>query len=451
MQKTCWVIFQDGRRWRIGRKTADALSLEDVVPKEATEESAPNEAASIAETLQTLGYKGENVLLALDSARCLAASFVLDNPAAKRQPQTLLYQLEQFLPLAAEDLVADFVIDGCDTLGVALAYADVKSLLDGLEEAGVHVQSLSPTALLALQHYVRNEQHSETRLILWQHDDHIEWLRLSAVGKLLAWRLLPVESPSLVQNLRIELLDRTEPLNIFAIDLPPTARNAISALPGVQLQEAECRPLQEAAMTTAETVLDGGERPWIELRRNELEASDRYRAVRGPLQFVMASAVALLIAMIGGFSYRAYCYDRLAEQKQQRQMTAFHEIFPGQPAPQGIRSRLESEHAKMAGLKGASSQLPSQASAFNMLYDVLASLPDGMRYRFHELRLDRQHAFLDGELLSHSDADGLSAGLRRHGLEVQPPRTQQLPGQGVSIRITAEVAQKAPTGAGVVK
>jgi hypothetical protein len=138
----------------------------------------------------------------------------------------------------------------------------------------------------------------------------------------------------------------------------------------------------------------------------------------------------------------------LAAESQQHQAAAFCEVFPGQPVPPGIRSRLESEHAKLAGLKGASNQLPQRTSALNVFYNVLASLPEEMRYRFRELRLDRQRAFLEGEVLSHGDADRLSAGLRKHGFEVQPPRTQQLAGQGVSIHINAGLNKKTPARSG---
>ena len=206
--------------------------------------------------------------------------------------------------------------------------------------------------------------------------------------------------------------------------------------------------MSDAAVMTAEGVLAGTECPWIELRRDALESPDPYRLIRGSLWFVMGATVALLVAMIGGFAFRAYHYEQLAYREQQRQAAIFGETFPGQPAPPGIRSRLESEHAKLAGLKGTSSQLPPQTSALTVLYDVLASLPDGMRYRFHGLRLDRRRAFLEGEVLSHGDADMISAGLRKRGFQVQPPRTQQLPGQGVSVRITAELSKKVPAGSG---
>ena len=74
-----------------------------------------------------MGYSGEPVLLAIPSAQCLAAGVPIDRPAQLRQRQTLLYQLEQCLPLAAEDVVADFINRGQEVLGVAVETSSQRS------------------------------------------------------------------------------------------------------------------------------------------------------------------------------------------------------------------------------------------------------------------------------------------------------------------------------------
>jgi hypothetical protein len=265
--------------------------------------------------------------------------------------------------------------------------------------------------------------------------------------------MLPANAASLAQHLYVETLNRASPLKIVVHACSSAVIEVIASVYNAQVDATDDQPMLAAAVKTAESLLVGKVTPWIELRRDGLGTPDPYRTVRGPLKFAAIAAAALAVACIGGFSYRACRYDQLAAQQQECQTAIFRQIFPGQSTPLGIRSRLESEHTKLAGLKGDSMQLPPQTSALAVLYDVLAAMPGDVRYRFHEVRLDRQRVYLDGEVLSHGDADKISSGLRNRGFQVQPPRTQQLSDHDISVRITAELAQKPqstgsqPTGA----
>ena len=130
------------------------------------------------------------------------------------------------------------------------------------------------------------------------------------------------------------------------------------------------------------------------------------------------------------------------------QAAIFAEIFPGQAVPAGIRSRLESECTKMAGVKGESADWTAQRPAIALLFDLLASVPEGLRCRLLNVRLDRNRIQVEGELRSHSDADAITAGLCKRGLHVEPPRTQQLAGQGVSVRLAADSGDSKAQGTG---
>jgi hypothetical protein len=437
MNAKSWVIIQDVKQWRIGQPSTEKPIIHDAaLPEEITPDTV---AEVVAKILQSLGYAGGGILLAVGSKLCLAAQVPIDGPTMLRQHQTMMFQLEQYVPVAAEDFVGDFIAHGQEVaLGVAMPFTEEKLLVDALENCGVIVQSITPTALLALKHLVcTTSGEKNPQIVLWQDGDSLELFQLVG-GKPLLWRLLPAEAELMTRHLQILALGTVEPLRVTVHHLAPELLKIITSLPNFELQEADDQILSEVAILAAEEYFNGKEPLWIELRRDALGSSDPYRPIRGAMHWVTCAVAIFLIALILGWSYRAYQFDKLVTQNQEQQTAVFNEALPGQPVPAGIRSRLESEYAKISGLKGESAQLPQQCSAMRVLHDVLASLPNDTRYKFRELRFDRNRAMLDGEVRAHGDADVVANGLRKQGFQVQPPRTQQLPGQGVSIRITAE-------------
>ena len=438
-----WLLIQGDACWHVARRTPDGPAIQRIdLPDEADPQAA---AAQIHETLSSLGYHGDDVLLGIPSTACLVGHLTLENPADRRHRQTLLYQLEQVLPLAAEDIVADFMHHDGDTLAVVAQIAHLEPWLAALENQGVRIRSISPTALLAAQHLAPTVESDSAQLcVLWGHANQVEWFVLAS-GQLRAWQLVPSQPSAVVQRLNLRSLEQVESPRVMAIDLPPEVLAAVASLPDVQLLDGPATPLLEAATLAAGDILSGKQPLWFELRRDRLAPRDRYRPIRGPLRFAMISAAALLLLASAGLQIRAARYESLLNQHEGRQADLFREALPGQPIPVGIQSRLESESAKLAGLKGDATDLAGQRSALAMLYDVLAACPEQTRVRILEMRLQRTRVDLEGELRSHADADVLATALRQRGFQVEPPRTQQLPGQGVAVRLTAQWAGRKET------
>jgi hypothetical protein len=401
----------------------------------------------VARILAAQGYAGEPVLLAIPSQKCLAASVPIETPSQIRQRETLLYQLEQCLPLAAEDMVADFVIRGHDVLGVALETIPQRTIVEALESRGIQIQSISPLAILALQESVRGNARTDPYLVLWENNEHIELLRLDG-RKLSAWQFLPAEPESVGQRLAVEALGGVGPIRVMPHHLPPSLLAVLRTRADVLVEEPLDDTLYESALAIAPDVISGKEPAWIELRRDALGAQDAYRPIRGSLRFVWGAAAAFLIALSAGLLLRAYKYGQSASADRLEQATIFGEVFPGQSPPTGIRSRLESERAKMAGVKGESADLPPQRPALAVFYDLLDSVPEALRCRLLSVKLDHARIEFEGELRSHGDADTIASGLRKRGLRVQSPRTQLLRSQGVSVRMIAESGDKKPSGTG---
>ena len=111
-------VLGRARPCRVGSLSlADELAVEPV-PTEAGD-SADELARRVLASLEQLGYAGQGVVLAVASRACLC-SLTPACDASQRDRRTLTYRLEEYLPLAAEAWVADFVLrSGCVGIGVA--------------------------------------------------------------------------------------------------------------------------------------------------------------------------------------------------------------------------------------------------------------------------------------------------------------------------------------------
>src|SRR4051794_32333241 len=101
--RRAFIIVPGQRAWHV-LGTAPAHAAE--VPIGA-EELAAQIVPRVVQSLRTSGWRDESVLLALPSNWCLAAQ--IDAAGLPRGDRSaMLFRLEEKLPLAAEQVVADF-------------------------------------------------------------------------------------------------------------------------------------------------------------------------------------------------------------------------------------------------------------------------------------------------------------------------------------------------------
>ncbi len=435
MASTAWVLFVEQTGCSLGRMTAEGPAVSPLpLPPEPTADAL---ARSIADGLNDSGYRGEGILLAVDSRDCLAANLRWDDAPSTRNRRAVLYELEAALPLAVEDLVIDYVLDGEEVFGVALPGERLAPLISALEARQVIVQSIVPVALLAAQARYSAATEVDRQTVVWQHHDQLEYVFIRH-GRPAAWRQFPAEPKSLCRQLRWDALHQSAPLRVSTHHLASDVHDALVGLPEIDAWHNDDATLPESIVQIAPAILEGRLSPWIDLRRDELAATDRFRPLRRWIRAAWATAIVLCLAGIGGWTYRAQQYEALAAEHEEEAASLFRRALPGQAVPVGIRSRLESECSKLAGSSGQPDSLADQGSALTTIYNTLRSLPDDVRFRLCELRFERRRIALDGELRGHGDAELLIRGLRERGYTVQPPRTQQLATQAVAVRIMAE-------------
>src|SRR5205823_5654772 len=174
---------------------------------------------------------------------------------------------EERLPLAAEEVVADFISHDGSALGVCARLDELRVLVDALESRGVSVQSVTPTALLAVQSLGDVGE----SLVLWGEGGHQVNLLSLRNGKPVAWSLLPAD----VEDLRPHLIAA----EANAPDAPRIRAHAIDAslASAVGAEIVSDDSIETAASRVAADVTAGRLRPWIELRRGPLAAKDSLR------------------------------------------------------------------------------------------------------------------------------------------------------------------------------
>lgn len=437
MSRRVFTVFCDPDRWAVACAAAEKCAVASVpAPPEAALSTVAN---LLAESLRNHGYRGEGLVLALPSAWCLCATLSLAPLPRKPTREAMLYGLEEKLPLAAEEVVADFIPQGQQALGVAVAVQRLEPLVQALEQRGVAVQVICPASLLSIA--ALSSSLAPYDLLIWEDGGRRELFYL-ANGSLQGWWLLSQEPQDLLLQLRILGVALGKPLRVGAAGLDDPTRSLLAGAEEVGTLGDVDASLAEAAARAAPALLDGSKRPLVNLRRDALAIRDRWRQIRSPLNCALTALILLLACCIGVLWWRAQGYGRVIQRVEDQQRGLFQQAFPGQSLPVNIKSRLSSEERRLAAINPDAGADVAQASALGVLQDLLEALPRDMRYRILEIRCTCEKLYLEGQVRSHGDADALAAALRKQaGFQIESPRTEQLPAQGVGLTLAGMVIQ----------
>lgn len=425
------TIFWDSKP-RVAFQTDEALRFAELESDCHDIEVAANE---IEHILRADGYAGGGAMLALPSRLCLAVALPPAITIDSLDHQALAYALEPLLPLAAEELTVAPVGQG--RLCIATATDSIRPIIDALESRGIIVQSVCPAALLAVQGYMSNEDREHSFLLLWQTDHAVEcfWI---ASGNVECWWQVTATEVALIGAIGMLSLGQCEPLHVKTAHMSDMLLERMQQWASVEQPMAASVGMAEAAAGFAFGILAGAASPWVELRSGPLSPKDRYRLVRGPLKAALVCAAILFTSTIAAMLVRGYRYRDEAQRFHLQQEEVFRAALPGQGIPPGIVSRLRSETSKLrAATGGLPSSSKAPASSLDALPRLLAALPADMKYRLSDIRLDGRQLNVDGETLSHGDADRIAVCLRAAGFEVEPPRSQQRADESIAVHWSA--------------
>jgi hypothetical protein len=431
------VLIQ-GPNWQL---LSTAGSYQSAELSAAMEASANDVAKAAASTLQAQGSLDQEVILAVNDAHALAT--VLQHQGRRgRQTTAMIYQLEESLPLSAEEMVCDFIMFRRDALAVAADVNYLQPLLEALSRHGIRIRSITSQSLLAIQGCDHESFGRGMPLVIWRCEDHLNCFVLQD-GRPKIWRRISANADSASREiawLRHSIPDIT---TIVAVNCDSTTV-AKECAPGLEVTNLEIDPL-ESIGKAARRIVSGREAPWIELRRHPLGEFDPLFAARGRLRVLAASMAFLVVCVLGALGVQTHQNEQIAEQYYQKQVALFQELFPGQTVPTGMRSRLESEHRKLTALTGKAQGMPQMESAIHTLFRATSPLPKDLRFRILEMRIDNTGLYIDGEVREHGDADLIATRLRDAGFEIAPPRTERLADRGVGYVVSGQIAAKTTT------
>ena len=146
---------------------------------------------------------GEAVL-ALPSHWCFSARMANEKGTGASRGRAwrrgLIFDLEEKLPLAAEEMTADFLVQGDQVLGVCVRTEQVAPVINALEQAGSAVSVVCPAAMLALQTLLDDTTCHSAHAVLIAEEDQLN-LFVVTDAEPSGWHLLPAGAQDVAARL----------------------------------------------------------------------------------------------------------------------------------------------------------------------------------------------------------------------------------------------------------
>ena len=427
-----FILFADRRRYSV-------VGIDGVIRAAIDADSVATGATTaslLLDAMRAAGCAPGEVIVALASELCLAASIQTAGLPRARRSRAMLYRLEEKLPLAAEELLADFAIHDGRALGVAARTQELQPLFDALESVKIRIAAVLPSVLLATQGLALRQpgMRDKCDAILWHTDRKVDLLALED-RQPTRWLSVSAERADVALALATWTLSSQSPLRLARIGLDDALD--LDSIPDVQIVERHQLRMQEAALAASEEIFSRRLAPVVDLRR---AGPGKYRP---PLQLwravhALAGAIVAFCLALGATDViRGVRYAAQARRADADKKALFQDLFPGQPVPPGIESRLQSVARNLRTPGVALASGPSDPDPLLVLLEVLAHLPSDVRFRVTDLEISPGRAQLIGSVRSHADAVVLTTALRATPrLAVDEPQTQQMPDGAVQFTLS---------------
>jgi|GEM_PF-5113871 len=426
------ILICGPRAWRLGAATdAGVAWIETGISPHA-------DAAEIIEKLPVAlerlpASRDRAIVLALSSEDCLAASIATSALPRSDRRRAMEYRLEGKLPLAIEEVAADFISHNGRALGVCVRTQTINATIDAVRRCGVQIKTICPAAILGFQGGLSESKPLESLdAVIWRADESANVFLLEE-NSLVQWYCVPATLADIGVILASSAMARGRPMRVALHGSDPQWSADIAGLAKTEVVSSDALSMDDAAFQTAARVLSEKTEPLINFRHQGLGGVQ----LRRPIVAAIAACLLLCFSLIGAAVWRGNRYANISAGYGDQERRLFQQLFPDEPVPPGVESRLQSYasqlvHASAAGSSGV------QPSSLTLLYKVLFNLPADMPLQFDDLQFDSGRATLQGRAGSLAQASEIAAGLRRaKDIQVDDPQTQQFADGGVGFTISA--------------
>ena len=404
-----------------------------VVPKIASVEEI---VATVSREINTAKLGSPKCIIAPASNSCFFTLMSLDPDVDIRDRPTLMYELENHIPLDAESMAADFVAipDHCVTgervpqkssqqanciSAVAVDVAPWKRLADALETEGILVSTITPSVGLAINSVASTDTQDTTTEIIFCDGDYSDIVTLTN-GMILAWKHQKTDVATLTRH---KLLDTPASARTMVVGCTPEQADMIRSVFGPI--DIDPVPLEDHYARGA--ILSLAERTThrFNLRRDHLAPDDPLRPIAKQVNWVACSAAICLLAMIVGSWWRSERIEEKIDNVLKTQSTAFQQSFPATKVPASLMRRVRSEHLRITGSRNASNEIDVPRPAAQIVRELLVLLPEDIRFRVGGIDIRNGDVEIDLQVRRPVDAGVIAEALSQGGFEVAPPVTTQ--------------------------
>ncbi len=370
------------------------------------------------------GIKNPNCILAPDSTSCFFARLSPNADIDVRDRTALAFELEDHLPIDAESMVADFVVVPSSQMEKTVAAVAVpterwKKIAEAMESSGLPVRSIVPRAILAARALSDSIELDETTELLLVADDQCDAITLEN-RTIAAWKYFRVDADPLRRH---RLLDGGDAKTVLVTGSDANQQSTIADVYPSAIRHAEST--DAAVLRGASALLTHPSNKWFDLRRDALGPSDPLRAIQKQIRLLGVAAVTCLLAVAVGGWWRATRIEQQLAGVRAQQQQLFREAFPNSQVPGALLRRVRSEHTKVLGSRGATTEIDIPVSAPTILRELLSALPGTVRFRITRIKILDGRVDLDLQVRSPVDAGALATSLSAAGFDVEPPGTTQ--------------------------
>ena len=312
MSRYRWTLLKHSEQWTILRSNGEQTEAFEV--QMMHENMAPVDwAETLASRLFTVGYDGSGLLMAIDSKDCLAVNVPIDPSTKSNGRRAVTYELEKYFPLPAEEFTVDYLENPNDTFAIAVETVNFQPLLRSLEDKGVFVQSIVPSAFIVARSLAKQVFSSKSwdnqkdHALLWSDIDYTECVLFNS-GNACCWYHFDKRANTLPRMLQARAAKTGRSIVVHVSDMAMPFLGACEGCSSIIIEVIEDPPKSQihsnskkdfSAMVALEAseILAGKTITSIDLCREALAATDRYRFIRRPMQFAMLGAIAILLAL----------------------------------------------------------------------------------------------------------------------------------------------------------